>query len=275
MERDQVKRKKRKKPNSSQKRRPPETKNQTKKQKQRKKRTTDNPLTEKSKSTPRKKSQKLDNSRGRASKAQNNSNSNLRKKQTKKTPPNIFEEKFKPILRSVLNIAFYVFIIVVVFTAIMFTFNDDQTKSFFGYRIMTVKTNSMAPKKDTTYKDGFKAGALIILKKEDKNNLKVGDIITYMPSLSKSTAYLTHRVIEVKDELNGEPGRYYVTKGDFNDVADSPISADQYVGTVIYSAAQVGAIIQFIQTNVFVVLLLALAVFCFYVTLRYYLSMPN
>ena len=69
-------------------------------------------------------------------------------------------------------------------------------------------------------KDTIHAGDLILVKYQEVINL--GDIITY----SHDGEFITHRVIEVYKDT-------FVTKGDFNNVKDDPISKDQVVGKVV------------------------------------------
>ncbi len=174
------------------------------------------------------------------------------------------------------NLVFYFLILVVFLGALVFSFNDNDSKSFFGYRFMTVKTNSMSQTKGRPkHDDGFKAGAMIFLKSIPPEELKVGNVITYKPFEGEQTVYLTHRLTEIHQELNGEKGLFFTTQGDANDNPDSPIQANQYVGKVVFHIEYIGKIIQFIRDNLVVVLILMCSIFAFSLTIKYYLSLPS
>ncbi len=119
------------------------------------------------------------------------------------------------IMNIILNLLIGIFGVLLLITI----YNNIQTKilknsysSFFGYSMFEVQTGSM--------KDTIHAGDLILVKYQEVINL--GDIITY----SHDGEFITHRVIEVYKDT-------FVTKGDFNNVKDDPISKDQVVGKVV------------------------------------------
>ena len=86
--------------------------------------------------------------------------------------------------------------------------------NIFGYTYFVVATGSMSGKIEVDD---------IIIVKIDKN-VKQNDIITYK---DKNGKLITHRVIE---EINNNQ---LTTKGDANDIADTPIKVDQIVGKVV------------------------------------------
>lgn len=89
----------------------------------------------------------------------------------------------------------------------------------FGYELKTVLSGSMEP--------GIQTGSVIAVEPidgDDRNNLKEGDVITFMESDDK---LITHRIIEVNDTENGV---IYTTKGDNNKAPDSnPVLAENVV----------------------------------------------
>lgn len=199
-----------------------------------------------------------------------------RQKKKRIAQEKIKKKRRKQFLAKGWNLIFYVFILIMLFGAVMFSFNDSESKSFFGYRFMTVKTNSMAQKKDRPkHKDGFEAGAMIFLKSIPPEELKQGDIITYKPFEGEQEIYLTHRLIKIDKELNGESGLFFTTQGDANNNPDSPIRSNQYVGKVVFHIDYIGRIIQFIRDNLIIVLVLLCAIFAFSLTIKYYLSLPS
>lgn len=90
---------------------------------------------------------------------------------------------------------------------------QNQSPGVFGYRMLRVMTDSMEPV--------FGRGDCIIVKEADKEELVVGDIITFIskdPSLNGG--FNTHRIIDiVKDHTTGEV--VYYTKGDNNSWEDN------------------------------------------------------
>jgi len=109
--------------------------------------------------------------------------------------------------------------------SILFALNKDQSKSFFGFRIYNVLTKSMTPSADSP-KGGFLAGDLIIVKNCSAQDVRVGDVITFLPSRD-TKAYLTHRVVKV-EQREGEI--WFTTRGDANNSDDPAFSSDLLIG---------------------------------------------
>lgn len=177
------------------------------------------------------------------------------------------------------NVVFYCFILAIFLGALIFNFNKDPNKSFYGYQFMTVKTNSMAPNPEKKeLKGGFYAGDLIIVKKVDVETLKKYDIITFFPIKGNSTAYLTHRLIDVETPTEDEVGEEtigFTTQGDANKGADLPILKKQVVGKVIGHMSGIGNVINYMRDNLVIVLVFICLIFGVTMTLKYYLSLPK
>lgn len=106
----------------------------------------------------------------------------------------------------VLNVFFYAFILLLLLFAIanIKAKRVDDIPNFFGRGFLSVQTDSM----NGDYEDSFKKGDLLfvdLLSDKEKENLKVGDIITYYDMELKS--FNTHRIVEVQ-------GDFYITQGD-------------------------------------------------------------
>ncbi len=106
-----------------------------------------------------------------------------------------------------------------------------KAPDFFGYRLLRVVTDSMEPV--------FSGGDCIIIKEIEKEELAVGDIITFVsgdPALGG--AYNTHRICDiVRDYVTGET--IYFTKGDNNTWTDEYAVSEEdiagkYVGKLPY-----------------------------------------
>lgn len=112
----------------------------------------------------------------------------------------------KRVLMIVLNVFFYAFILLLLLFAIanIKAKRVDDIPNVFGRGFLSVQTDSM----NGDYEDSFKKGDLLfvdLLSDKEKENLKVGDIITYYDMELKS--FNTHRIVEVQ-------GDFYITQGD-------------------------------------------------------------
>ncbi len=139
---------------------------------------------------------------------------------------------------------------IILVISMFFAINQNPQKSFFGYRFYNILTNSMNSGK----KDGFGAGDMIIIKVTDAKDIKIGDIITFVPG-NNSKSYLTHRVVEIKDKLNQNKGTFFVTKGDINNSEDPPISSTMLIGKKIFTIPFIGGILNFLRSNIIVCLM--------------------
>lgn len=166
------------------------------------------------------------------------------------------------------NMVFYGVTIGIIVMAVMFSFSSKSTASILGYRFYTVLTNSMVPQENGP-KNGFYAGDIVIVKLMDGNKIKKDDIVTF--SVGDGSRYLTHRMVEHKDELNGEKGNYLVTKGDANKSNDPPISADRVLGKVVFTVPKVGSIIDFAREEFWACLVCILSLYGFFLVLKSYL----
>ncbi|MBO0439917.1 signal peptidase I [Candidatus Enterococcus ikei] len=170
------------------------------------------------------------------------------------------------------NFVFYGVTIGIIAMAVMFSFSSKSTASIFGYRFYTVLTNSMVPQ-DDGLKGGFYAGDVVIVKLMDGNKIKKDDIVTF--AVGDGTRYLTHRMVEHKDELNGEKGDYLITKGDANKTNDPPISADRVLGKVVFAVPKVGDVFDFVREEFWACIVCVLSVYGFFLVLKSYLFSPK
>lgn len=103
-----------------------------------------------------------------------------------------------------------------------------------GIDVFVVLSGSMEP--------AIHTGSLVYVK--EKEDLKVGDIITYQISDSMSA---THRIIEVIEE---ESGVSFKTKGDANDHEDpSLVREDDVIGSAIFSIPFLGYLMNYVQST--------------------------
>lgn len=125
------------------------------------------------------------------------------------------------VLRVIKNVICWTLIVVLVFAVITFLLTrvSGGTPSLFGYTVQRVTTGSMQPE--------LMVGDVILSKKvDDVMTLEVDDIITFKGgSQFGNDVNVTHRVVVAPQEENDTI--MLQTKGDANDVADNPISADR------------------------------------------------
>ena len=173
----------------------------------------------------------------------------------------------------VFSLLFYTLIIAIVGGAALFALSRDVQKSYFGYRLYTVKTPSMTPQKGGLT-GGFKVGDTILVKLCDPATIQTGDIVTFVPG-SDPNIYLTHRVVKVLDHLNDDKGLFFVTKGDANPTDDPPIAAKVVVGKVAYVIPGAGRALDFIRANVIACLIAVISCVGSVILLRVYFTKPE
>ena len=108
---------------------------------------------------------------------------------------------------------------------------------FIGLNVYTVLSGSMEPT--------YHVGSLIYVKDVDTDELKAGDVITYM--LDEDTI-VTHRIADViPDETDPSIIRFQ-TKGDANDSVDgSLVHYKNVIGTPVFSIPKLGYLANYIQ----------------------------
>ncbi len=128
-------------------------------------------------------------------------------------------------LVSLILIASFVLAGYCIFTVIKSS-ADGTVPQVFGYSFLKVATGSMEPTIPTN--------SLIIVKKTDPSDVKVGDIICFYSSDPKIEGLPnTHRVIEVRNE-NGNC--VFTTQGDASEIPDEyKVNGDKIVGRFVKS----------------------------------------
>jgi len=163
----------------------------------------------------------------------------------------------------VLNILTLCFVGLLIAGSTIFAFSNKETKSLFGYRFYNVLTPSMAP--------FFKPGDMIFVKLvKDPSEIKVGNVVTFSPS-AKSDAFLTHRVTELLPADGTYPARM-VTKGDYNNAADPPVSLSAAIGVHVFTIPFFGKAVELMRANLIIVCVLMGAVFLLLTVLRAYFA---
>ena len=135
-------------------------------------------------------------------------------------------------LKKILNVISTILVAIVVVLALLLV-----GARFIGLNVYTVLSGSM----ESTYH----VGSLIYVKDVDTDELKAGDVITYM--LDEDTI-VTHRIVDViPDETDPSIIRLQ-TKGDANDSVDgSLVHYKNVIGTPVFSIPKLGYLANYIQ----------------------------
>ena len=135
-------------------------------------------------------------------------------------------------LKKILNVISTILVAIVVVLALLLV-----GARFIGLNVYTVLSGSMEPT--------YHVGSLIYVKDVDTDELKEGDVITYM--LDEDTI-VTHRIADViPDETDPSIIRFQ-TKGDANDSVDgSLVHYKNVIGTPVFSIPKLGYLANYIQ----------------------------
>ena len=140
------------------------------------------------------------------------------------------------IIGRVLSAALIVFeVIIIIFLVVSKVQGTPPT--LFGHQMYFIRTGSMSPY--------LEPGDVIISKKYDGGDLiagKDGDVVTYYGNMNGTVELITHRVIEVD-------GDKVVTQGDFNNVADLPITKDDIEAVMVHKTVVIDKIYKIISTT--------------------------
>ncbi len=176
------------------------------------------------------------------------------------------------IFSFIYNLFFYTLTIGILLSSIMFAFSEKSDAAILGHRFYQVLTDSMAPQ-EGSQGGGFFSGDIVIVKLTSGSEVKEGDIVTFQ--VGNGDRYLTHRMVERLNELNGEPGDYIVTKGDANSSNDPPIPADRVYGKVTFVIPRMGSVLAFVRENIWLCLVCVLSTFGFFLVLKAYFLQPD
>ena len=110
--------------------------------------------------------------------------------------------------------------------------------TLFGHQMYFIRTGSMSPY--------LEEGDVIISKKYDGGELNFGedgDVVTYYGTIgSHNNELITHRVVAVD-------GDTVITKGDFNNTDDSPITKGDIEAVMVYKTVVIDKIYKVISST--------------------------
>ncbi|MDR3278712.1 MAG: signal peptidase I [Oscillospiraceae bacterium] len=144
------------------------------------------------------------------------------------------------------DLLFYAAIMVILLAALTGRSRNGAPRMFFGYSYFTVLTSSMQRE--------IPRGSLVLVRRTDGGEIRVGDDITYMMDASST---VTHRVIEIYEDYNNSGERGFLTQG-VNNTAPDPnvVYAPNVVGVVLFHVPIAGAALAYLGENVHIVLVL-------------------
>lgn len=135
-------------------------------------------------------------------------------------------------LKKILNVISTILVAIVVVLALLLV-----GARFIGLNVYTVLSGSMEPT--------YHVGSLIYVKDVDTDELKAGDVITYM--LDEDTI-VTHRIADVVPDETDPSVIRFQTKGDANASVDgSLVHYKNVIGTPVFSIPKLGYLANYIQ----------------------------
>lgn len=143
---------------------------------------------------------------------------------------------------------FEVIAIILVYNIILIAIssaNKINIINIFGYKSYIIKTNSMEPT--------ISINDVVIAKKVEKQDIKTGDVITFL----QKGEVITHRITQIDE--NGD----YTTKGDNNNIEDIfKINYDNIEGKHVLTIPYLGAIVRALDNKiVFLIITLIVLIF--------------
>ncbi|OAQ54395.1 S26 family signal peptidase [Natrinema mahii] len=111
-----------------------------------------------------------------------------------------------------------------------------------------VTSNSMEPT--------IESGDIVVTKAVPPEGIEAGDVVTFHADTTTDRGYVTHRVVEIREE---DGDRYFKTKGDANDVPDEGyVPADAVQGVQHRHIPSLGYLFVFARSSVGLVALVVL-----------------
>lgn len=157
------------------------------------------------------------------------------------------------IIIKIVKTLMLIFIVLILLVLLIFNisrlFNKDNYAKLFGYSVFEVTSDSMYPK--------LSQGDLIIVKKRNKEDYKVGMIVTYQ--LDSGDKPITHEIVERYDDI-------IITRGinvQTNDSNDDPFNVECIIGEVVKSYSGYGKIQNFLTNPIGLLIVLVGSLFVF------------
>lgn len=189
-------------------------------------------------------------------------------------------KKALKVLKVIGNVLIWIFVVfAVVITVLVFASQNDAdgVPSLGGKSVINVLTNSMEPTINT--------GDIIIGQRligdEEKQGLKVDDVVTFKFQKEGRTEFNTHRIIEVRTDSTGAVSQY-ITKGDNKEanVANVTETVSYRDVVAVWTGtrfAKLGTFLNFLQTSTgfLVVIVIPLVLFFLYELFRFFMALRS
>ncbi len=147
------------------------------------------------------------------------------------------DKKHTQLIRGII----YAIIIIIIYNMLIISISailNKTGKSIFGYNMYIITTDSMKP--------NINSGDIIIINKADKENLKVGDVITF----SQPEGLITHRIVKIEEDE-------YITKGDNNNIEDEKkVKYEQIKGRKVMKIPFLGKVVILLQDEVYIIVII-------------------
>ena len=118
------------------------------------------------------------------------------------------KNKKSKIIRAIVNPIIIILFLICIIVFLKKILYPNKNPSIFGYQAFIIASGSMEPK--------LNIGDMVVIKKVKKEQIKKGDIITFLEEGKENT--VTHRI---NDIINQDGETKYQTKGDNNNAIDS------------------------------------------------------
>lgn len=159
--------------------------------------------------------------------------------QSKNKEKKTTSQKILSVVGAVLCVVFGFMLICNIVIVVKGNVSPERPPSVLGVTPLVVLSGSMSGDAP----DHIEAGDLIFVKPVEAEDLKVGDVITYM----EGSTVVTHRIVEITNDDDG--ALLFGTKGDANNTADQePVHEDNLVGIYTGRIPKVGDLAIFMQT---------------------------
>jgi signal peptidase len=153
--------------------------------------------------------------------------------------PEANQKKKKSTAKRVTDIVLCALVGFILVAATAFYINSNSGFTLFGHSCFIMLTDSMHSE--------IPQGALVIVKKVDADNLKIGDDITFSRNDGKT---VTHRIVSIVENDESNVLRAFCTQGLNNHEPDSDIVyASDIIGVVELSVPGLGSALDYIAGN--------------------------
>ncbi len=165
-------------------------------------------------------------------------------------------------MKKFLNITTYIFwaVLAVIMVCILLSMLlvKDNNRTLFGYKAYEVLSDSMKTVNGDESKGYFQAGDLILCKEVDPNELKAGDIISFISNNPGSEGKtITHMIKErVVDEEGNQAFKTYGTSTGVED--ENVVTYSRVLGKFEKKASKLGKLIDFFRSRAGYILFIAL-----------------